>query len=120
MEQRVWMRHKWIRHFAMITPAGLLRISSRSFYDKREYQLAGAQAVIIDGAALEPATGSEGPAPRIQIRLNPALQLEVAGNITLRLLSSDDIGSWILALSRCFFPLAAVISHSAPTFVKLR
>ncbi len=118
MEQRVWLRLKWIRHFAMIDPTGLLKISSHSFFDKCEYQLAGAQAVLIDGAALEPASGSERSAPRLQIRLNPTFQLEEAGTVTFRLLSTGDIGSWILALGR-FFPFAsaaAEISHAAPTF----
>ncbi len=104
IEQRVWLRLKWIRQFAMISPAGLLKISSQSLYDKRQYQLAGAQAVLIEGAALEaavPANGAAHHAPRLQIRFNPALQLEGFVTITLQLLSADDVGSWVRALSRC-------------------
>ena len=91
------MRLKWMRQFVMITPNGLLRISSASFYDRCEYLLAGAQAVII-----EPASGSESSAPEFKIRLAPALQTEGTIMVTFRLLSADDLGPWTRALSRCF------------------
>ncbi len=42
MEQRVWLRLKWIRQFAMINLEGPLKISSRLLYANHEYLLAGA------------------------------------------------------------------------------
>jgi hypothetical protein len=105
MQQRVWMRLKWIKQIAMITPDGLLKISSTSIYDKCEYQLAGAQAVIIDGLGQKPDSGAqECAAPKLEIRFDPTLQLEGVAIVTFRLLSVDDIGPWTRALSRCSTP----------------
>jgi hypothetical protein len=105
------MRRKWIRQFAMITPAGLLKISSKSPYDKCEYQLAGAQAVLIDGSALKSA-GLH--AAMFQIRFEPALQFEGAVTITFSIVSSDDIGPWVRALSRCSFAPKHGLSAGKP------
>jgi hypothetical protein len=107
MQERIWMRLRWTRQFAMITPAGLIKISSTSAYGKCEYWLAGAQAVIIDGQALDPAPCAESPAPKLEIRFDPKLHIEGAVTVTFRLLSNDDLGPWTSALSRSLPPTAA-------------
>ena len=104
MEQRVWMRQKWIRKVAMLDSSGILKISSSSVYDKLQYCLTGGQAVLIeDGPSSK--NGNQ-PPPRFQIRLDPSLQfdsLEGSSVLIFRLISADDVGPWIRALSWCDF-----------------
>ena len=101
MEQRVWLRHKWIRKVAMLDNSGVLNISSSSVYDKLQYCLAGGQAVLIEDG---PSENGFQPHPSFQIKLDPTLQfdsLEGTSILTFRLVSADDVGPWIRALSWC-------------------
>ena len=97
MEQRVWFRLKWVRQTAMIDSHGLLNISSSSRYDKLQYSLFGAKAVLIDADTRS--NGTEEP-PTIQVFLDPRKQIDGAAIVTFRLASSADVGPWVLALSR--------------------
>ncbi len=108
MEQRIWLRQKWTRKVAMLDGTGLLKVSSSSIYDKLQYYLSGGQAVIIDE---DPADNGERRPPRIQIKLDPTVQLESlegGSAVIFRLLSEEDIGPWIQALSR------SCAAHASP------
>ncbi len=94
-EQRIWLRRKWTRQLAMVETSGLLMISSPSRYDKREYCLTGAQALLVEKGQIE-----DTHAPLIRIALDPSLQLDGAACITFRLTSAADAAPWITTLTR--------------------
>ena len=81
----------------MVETSGKLMISSHSRYDKREYLLAGAKAVIIGKGAIDDA-GHQ--VPQISIALNPSLQLDGTTFISFRLTSAADATPWNTALAR--------------------
>ena len=74
----------------------MLKISSASVYEKLEYCLCGATAVLIVGDQSD--DGSQ--QPTIEIKLDPSTQIEHITVLSFRLLSMDDISSWVAALSR--------------------
>lgn len=80
----------------MIDSTGLLKISSSSVYDKLQYRLIGAQAVIVD-STLSTHDGVTTPAT-IQIRLDPRLQLEGTLAVVFRLATRQDDELWSNAL----------------------
>ena len=119
-EQRIWLRRKWTPQIAVIETSGMLMISSPSRYDKREYLLAGAQALLIDREA----TNAAAPlAPLVCIALNPSLQPDGTARVAFRLAAAADAVPWIAALSRLVKPVKpsveaadSVHSHSLPFF----
>jgi hypothetical protein len=117
MEQRVWLRRKWTRRIAMLDGSGVLKISSSFVYDKLQYSLVGGLAVLIEDSGDRPSKNGHKPPPRFQIRLDPSLQfdsLEGTSILTFRLVSADDVGPWIRALSWCLQTIAlSTISFSA-------
>jgi hypothetical protein len=98
IERRVWLRNKWIRQYAVIEASGMLMISSSVCYDKNLYRVNGGHAILIDSAPDENEAHTQ---PRIQIKLDPSLQMEGGGNVTFRLTSAEDVSPWIHALGRC-------------------
>ena len=98
IEQRIWLRRKWIKQTALINHCGILRISSASSYEKLEYSLDGANAVLLDDNILQDGAGHQ---PIFQIQLDPNQQIDNVTSLTFRLLSSEDIRQWVAALSRC-------------------
>jgi hypothetical protein len=98
IERRVWFRTKWIRQYAVIEASGMLMISSSVCYDKNLYRVNGGHAILIDSAEDEEDAQI---LPSIQIKLDPSLQMEGGSSVTFRLTSTEDVSSWIHALSRC-------------------
>jgi hypothetical protein len=101
LEQRIWLRRKWLRQSALIDASGILKITSANVYEKLEYSLHGAVAVLFDGIDVDP-NSEEGATkqPMFQIKLDPKLQIDDNTILTFRLTSSDDIRPWIHALNR--------------------
>ena len=97
IERRIWLRNKWIRQYAIIEASGMLMISSSVCYDKNLYRVNGGHAILIDSTADDEAAHIP---PRIQIKLDPSLQMEGGGSVTFRLTSTEDLSPWIYALSR--------------------
>ena len=97
VEQRVWLRLKWVRQYAAIDPSGFLRISTSSVHEKLQYNLTGARAVLCDADVW---SNSKGQLPTIQIRLDPTKQEDGSTVVNFRLPSTSDIGPWLQALSR--------------------
>ena len=101
MEQRIWLRRKWLRQSALIDASGILKISSAAVYQRLEYSLHGAVAVLFDGNDVEPQSEEgETQQPMFQIKLDPKLQIDNNMILTFRLISSDDIRPWVHALNR--------------------
>ncbi len=48
-EERIWLKRKWFRNYATLDEDGVLRISSPSVYEKREYTLLGGHVVLVSG-----------------------------------------------------------------------
>ncbi len=86
-----------MRELAVVETSGKLMISSHSRYDRREYQLAGARAIIIDKGAVEDTAHQ---VPQIRIALNPSFQLDGTAFISFRLTSAADAAPWNTALAR--------------------
>ena len=106
VEQRIWLRRQWRRQIAVIEAPGLLKISSSSVYDKLEYSLSGAVAVLQDGCQSN--DGITQP-PMFHIKLDPSAQAEGVAVISFRLISVNDIMPWLEALSRhALFYFAAI------------
>ena len=105
MEQRIWLRQKWTRQFAMVDASGMLIISSPSRYDRQKYFLSGARAFFIDKGAIE----IDDAAPLICIVLSPSLQLDGATRVAFRLTSAADAAPWMAALSRSIKPDDALL-----------
>jgi hypothetical protein len=74
MEQRIWLRKKWLRQSALIETSGILKISSAAVYQRLEYSLHGAVAVLFDGIDVDPQR-EEGETlkPLFQVKLDPSL-----------------------------------------------
>jgi hypothetical protein len=101
MEQRIWLRRKWLRQSALIDASGVLKITSASVYERLEYSLHGAVAVLFDGNDVDPNIDEgEAQQPMFQIKLDPKLQIDNNMILTFRLISSDDIRPWVHALNR--------------------
>jgi hypothetical protein len=101
MEQRIWLRRKWLRQSALIDASGILKISSAAVYQRLEYSLHGAVAVLFDGNDVDPQSEEgETQQPLFQIKLDPKLQLDDNTILTFRLISSNDIRPWVRALNR--------------------
>jgi hypothetical protein len=101
MEQRIWLRRKWLRQSALIDASGVLKITSASVYERLEYSLHGAVAVLFDGIDVDPNIDEgEAQQPMFQIKLDPKLQIDNNMILTFRLISSDDIRPWVHALNR--------------------
>jgi hypothetical protein len=96
LEQRVWLRRKWVRQTARIDETGILKVSSTYVHEKIEYNLCGAIAVFLTGDLAQNGGGQ----PVLQIKLNPKFQFVNIPILSFRLLSTDDIGPWAAALSR--------------------
>jgi hypothetical protein len=99
LEQRVWLRRKWVRQSARIDETGILKVSSTYVHEKLEYNLCGAIAVFLTGDLAHKGDGQ----PILQIKLNPKFQFVNTPILSFRLLSTDDIGLWAAALSRYVF-----------------
>ncbi len=99
LEQRVWLRRKWVRQIARIDETGILQVSSTYVHEKLEYNLSGAIAVFLTGDLAHKGDGQ----PILQIKLNPKFQFVNTPILSFRLLSTDDIGLWAAALSRYVF-----------------
>ena len=99
MEERIWLRTRWTKQFAMVDSSGVFRISCSSAFDKLTYDLNGANVVLIQGDSGNSATTISSTVIEIQIKKGLPFS-EGRPKLTFRPLSVEELAQWICTLNR--------------------